>query len=200
MAVDANADTAVFDEMFNVHQNNGLDLPDIGFSQFDAFSDINRVMASKYGIYPYQNEDAIEAFRLDFKYLVDSDFISSIEFGARYSDREYSSDRSVFEYGSDSGFPRNQPPLQLTSDIEVVDGKASCYSQVIFRLIWIKRSMLGSRQVFHNQYKPGYAHPNIPNAGQGPNTSWSVTESGDVFEEVIMILWPILMPKSVIYR
>ena len=191
VAVDANADTAVFDENVQiVYQNNGLDLPDIGFSQFDAFSDINRVMASKYGIYPYQNEDAIEAFRLDFKYLVDSDFISSIEFGARYSDREYSSDRSVFEYGSDSGFPRNQPPLQLTSDmVEVVDWKGEFSYFPSYLSIDLDKALnawfpTGIPQPVQTW---GTAHPgviNSPTPGQGPNTSWSVTESGDVFEEV----------------
>ncbi|MBE1287199.1 MAG: TonB-dependent receptor [Alteromonadaceae bacterium] len=191
VAIDANADTAVFDENVQIsYQNNGLDLPDIGFSQFDAFSDINRVMASKYGIYPYQNEDAIEAFRLDFKYLLDNNYIASIEFGMRYSDREYSSDRSVYEYGSDSGFPRNQPPLRLTSDmVEVVDWKGEFSYFPSYLSIDLDKAL--------NAWFPsgipqpvqtwGTSHPgviNSPTPGQGPNTSWSVTESGDVFEEV----------------
>ena len=191
VAEDATADVPVFDENVQiVYQNNGLNLPDIGFNQFDAFSDINRVMVSKYGIYPYQNEDEVDAFRIDFKYELDNAYFSSIEFGARYSDRTYSNDRSVFEYGSDSGFPRNQPPLRLTQDmVEVVDWKGDFSYFPSYLSIDLDKAL--------NAWFPGgvpqpvqtwgTAHPgviNSPTPGQGPNTAWSVTESGSVFEEV----------------
>lgn len=191
VAEDANAAVPVFDENVQiVYQNNGLNLPDVGFSQFDAFSDINRVMVSKYGIYPYQNEDEIDAFRVDFKYELDNEFISSIEFGARYSDRTYSNDRSVFEYGSDSGFPRNQPPLRLTQDmVEVVDWKGDFGYFPSYLSIDLDKALnawfpAGIPQPVQTW---GTSHPgviNSPTPGQGPNTAWSVTESGSVFEEV----------------
>ncbi len=83
---------------------NGLNLPDVGFNQEAAFTDVNRVMVSKYGIYPYINSDEVNAFKLDGKYELDNPVISSIEAGVRYSEREYSNDRQVFEYGSDGPF------------------------------------------------------------------------------------------------
>jgi len=191
VAEDATADVPVFDENVQiVYQNNGLNLPDVGFSQFDAFSDINRVMVSKYGIYPYQNEDEVDAFRIDFKYELDNAYFSSIEFGARYSDRTYSNDRSVFEYGSDSGFPRNQPPLRLTQDmVEVVDWQGDFSYFPSYLSIDLDKALSawfpgGVPQPVQTW---GTAHPgviNSPTPGQGPNTAWSVTESGSVFEEV----------------
>ena len=70
------------------------------------------------------NSDEVIAARVDFQYSLDSDYISSVEFGARYSEREYSSDRSVYEFGSDSGFNSKEKPLNITEDMAtVVDWK-----------------------------------------------------------------------------
>ena len=38
---------------------NGSNLPDLGFNQTDAFTDLDRVMVSKYGIYPFKNKDEL---------------------------------------------------------------------------------------------------------------------------------------------
>lgn len=191
VAEDATVANPVFDENVSiVYQNNGLNLPNVGFSQAEAFSDINRVMVSKYGIYPYQNEDEIEAFRLDFKYQMDNEFISSIEFGARYSDRTYSNDRSVFEYGSDSGFPNSAPPLRLTEDmVEVVNWQGdfgyfpSYLSIDLDKALnaWFPSGIPQPVQTWGSS-NPGVI--NSPTPGLGPNTAWSITESGSVFEEV----------------
>ena len=121
---DANAELPVFDSDISIsYLLHGLDLPDVGFSQAEAFTDLDRVMVTKYGIYPYENEDELNAYRFDLTYEIDDNaLLSSVEFGMRYSDREYSNDRSVFEYGSDSSFSASQPPLRLTDDmVEVVD-------------------------------------------------------------------------------
>lgn len=191
VAEDATVANPVFDENVSiVYQNNGLNLPNVGFSQAEAFSDINRVKVSKYGIYPYQNEDEIEAFRLDFKYQMDNEFISSIEFGARYSDRTYSNDRSVFEYGSDSGFPNSAPPLRLTEDmVEVVNWQGdfgyfpSYLSIDLDKALnaWFPSGIPQPVQTWGTS-NPGVI--NSPTPGLGPNTAWSITESGSVFEEV----------------
>jgi TonB-dependent receptor len=191
VAEDATVANPVFDENVSiVYQNNGLNLPNVGFSQAEAYSDINRVMVSKYGIYPYQNEDEIEAFRLDFKYQMDNEFISSIEFGARYSDRTYSNDRSVFEYGSDSGFPNSAPPLRLTEDmVEVVNWQGdfgyfpSYLSIDLDKALnaWFPSGIPQPVQTWGTS-NPGVI--NSPTPGLGPNTAWSITESGSVFEEV----------------
>lgn len=80
VAEDATVADPTFDTNVQIsYLLNGLDLPDVGFNQAAAFSDVDRVMVSKYGIYPFQNEDEVQAYRFDLKYDLDNDFISSFE-------------------------------------------------------------------------------------------------------------------------
>jgi iron complex outermembrane recepter protein len=188
---DANAGNPQFDENISIsYLLNGLDLPDLAFNQKDAFADIDRVMVSKYGIYPYENKDELKAYRFDLKYDLDNEYVSSIEFGLRYSDREYNNDRSVYEYGNDSAFSVSQPPLRLTQDmVQVVDWQGEFGYFPSYLSIDLDKAL--------NAWFPsgipqpvqtwGVGHPgviNSPTGNEGPNTAWSVQESGDVFEEV----------------
>jgi len=189
---DVNAENPQLDENVSItYALNGLDLPDLGFSQAEAFSDINRVLTTKYGIYPYENEDNLDAYRIDFSYVVDdNDYVSSIEFGARYSDRTYSNDRSVYEFGSDSGVSTSQPPLTLTNDmVQVVDWKGEFSYFPSYLAIDLDKAL--------NAWFPdGVPQPQQtwggfdgvinadPNAVAGNDTSWSVLQSGEVYEEV----------------
>ncbi|MCW1720655.1 TonB-dependent receptor [Pseudoalteromonas sp. A3] len=189
VAEDANAETPVFDNNVAInYQLNGLNLPDVGFNQAAAFSDIDRVMVSKYGIYPDQTEDEVTAFRLDFKYELESDIFSSVEFGARYSDREYSRKRSVFEYGNDGAFSATQPPLRLTDDMaSVVDWQGEFSYLPSYLAIDLDKAL--------NAWFPdGTPEPvqtwgnadGVDDAqGYTTNYSWSVLQSGSVFEDVL---------------
>ena len=189
VAEDANAETPVFDNNVAInYQLNGLNLPDVGFNQAAAFSDIDRVMVSKYGIYPDQTEDEVTAFRLDFKYELESDIFSSVEFGARYSDREYSRKRSVFEYGNDGAFSATQPPLRLTNDMaSVVDWQGEFSYFPSYLAIDLDKAL--------NAWFPdGTPEPvqtwgnadGVDDAqGYTSNYSWTVLQSGSVFEDVL---------------
>lgn len=186
---DADAASPTFDENVQIsYLLNGLNLPDLAFNQADAFSDIDRVMVSKYGIYPYENEDELNAYRVDFQYYVDMPLFSSWEFGYRYSDRDYSNDRSVFEFGNDGGFSASQPPLRLTQDmVDVVNwsgdfGYFPSYLSVDLNSAlnaWFPGGIPQPAQT----WGPGAAGV-INGPGTGPATAWSVQESGDVFETV----------------
>ncbi|AGH44346.1 TonB-dependent receptor [Paraglaciecola psychrophila] len=191
VAEDATVANPQFDENVSIsYLLNGLDLPDLAFNQAEAFSDLDRVMVSKYGIYPFVNEDESTAYRFDFKYELDSNFVSSVEFGVRHSDRDYSNDRSVFEYGNDSAFSISEPPLRLTSDmVEINDwssefGYFPSYPSIDLDSAlnaWFPSGIPQPVQTW------GTGHPgviNSPAAGEGPNTAWSVQESGDVSETV----------------
>jgi TonB-dependent receptor len=191
VAEDANSANPLFDENVSIsYLLNGLDLPDLAFNQAEAFSDIDRVLVSKYGIYPFENEDESNAYRVDLKYELDNPFISSIEAGVRYSKREYSNDRSVFEFGNDSAFSISQPPLRLSSDmVEFVSwdsefGYFPSYPSIDLNAAlnaWFPGGIPQPVQTW------GTGHPgviNSPTGGEGPNTAWSVQESGDVTEEV----------------
>jgi TonB-dependent receptor len=169
---------------------NGLNLPDVGFNQAEAFSDIDKVLVSKYGIYPFQNSDKLDAYRMDFEYQLENDWVRSIEFGARYSDRTYTNDRSVYEYGSDSSFSSTQPPLRLTQDmVEVVNwegefGYFPSYLAVDLDQAlnaWFPQGVPQPRQTWGG-------FDGVVNAPEGEvlgnDTSWSVLQSGEVYEEV----------------
>ncbi|GLS83293.1 TonB-dependent receptor [Paraferrimonas haliotis] len=189
VAEDATIDNPVFDTNVSINYLlNGLDLPDVGFNQAAAFSDIDRVMVSKYGIYPYVNEDEVKAYRLDFAYELDFGFLSSVEFGARYSDRTYSNDRSVFEYGNDGAFSSSEPPLRLTDDMAtVVDwegdfGYFPSYLAIDLNSAlnaWFPNGVPQPVQTWGNA--DGVTDPQ----GYTTNYSWSVLQSGEVYEKVL---------------
>ena len=187
---DATAANPAFDENVQIsYLLNGLNLPDIGFNQTDAFTDLDRVMVSKYGIYPFENKDELDAYRVDFQYYVDVPIISGFEFGYRYSDREYSNDRSVFEYGNDSAFSVSEPPLRLTSDmVEQVNwsgdfGYFPSYLSVDLESA-LNAWFPGGRPQPVQTWGPGAAGViNAPDTGTA-STAWTLQESGDVFETV----------------
>lgn len=197
VAEDATVENPVFDTNVSLnYQLNGLNLPDVGFNQADAFSDIDRVMVSKYGIYPYENEDEVKAFRLDFKYELENNWFSSIEFGARYSDREYSNNRSVFEYGNDGAFSSTQPPLRLTDDMATVvdwQGEFSYFpSYLAIDLdkalnVWFPDGTPQPVQTWGNADGvvdlDGDGEPDAQ--GYTTNYSWTMLQSGSVYEEVV---------------
>ena len=118
MFADSSADTPLVESDVSVaYQLNGLDLPDIGFNQ--DYTDLSKMMLSKWGTYPYVNSDKVDAMRFDVAFDFDSNPIfRSIEAGVRVSDRHYTNDRSVFEFGHDFGLNNaDQLPLQLTNDM-----------------------------------------------------------------------------------
>lgn len=189
VAKDANAAIPELDENVSLtYQLNGLAMPDVGFNQADYFTDINKVMVSKYGIYPYQNADALNAYRLDMKYVLDNPFFASIEAGLRYSDRDYRADRSVFEYGDDGAFSATEPPLRLTADMVKQVDFAGAFSHFPSYLAidlnqalaaWFPSGIPQPMQTF------GPGGPGVINGETGArNSAWSVLESGNVFETV----------------
>lgn len=186
---DANALNPQFDENISIsYALNGLNLPDLAFNQAGAFTDIDRVMVSKYGIYPFKNNDELDAYRIDFQYQLDNTIFSSLELGGRYSDREYSNQRSVYEYGNDGAFSSSEPPLKLTQDmVEVVDwsGDFSYFPSYL---------SIDLNSALEAWFPDGVPQPQqtwgptaagvINGPGIGPATAWSVLESGEVFETV----------------
>ncbi len=156
------------------YQLNNLNLPDLGFNQ--DYTDINKVMLAKWGTYPYENTDGVDAARVDVMFEFDDNpFLHSIEAGIRYSDRHYTNDRSVFEFGHDFGnYIGGQEPLQLTSDmVRVVDFGGKFANFPSYLAIDMDRAL--------NAWLP---------AGEGTpvkdwNHPWSVLQSGTVDETVV---------------
>ncbi len=190
VAEDANAETPVVDPNVSINYLlNGLNLPDVGFSQADKFTSLDHVMVSKYGIYPYHNEDDLNAYRIDFKYTLDTDIVSSVEWGMRYSEREYSNQRSVFEYGSDASFLTSQPPLKLTEDmVNVVNWEGDFSYFPSYLAIDLDKAL--SAWFPNGRPTPvqtwGFGGPILESQKGMPGSdySWTMLESGQVFEDV----------------
>jgi len=191
VADDANAAEPEFDNNVSIsYLLNGLDLPDIGLNQAGVLTDLDRVMVTKYGIYPYVNKDEVSAVRVDFKYDLENDYISSVEFGARYSEREYSNDRSVFEFGSDSGFNSLEMPLNITDDMaSLVNWQGDfayfpsylALDQDAVLNAWFPNGIPQPVQTWGDT-AGGVINSTNPN---GRNYDWTLKESGQVFEDVL---------------
>lgn len=189
-STDATAARPVVDPNVSItYQLNGLNLPGIGISNAASFTDINKMMVSKYGIYPTLNTDEVDAYRLDSTYKLENDYIASIEAGVRYSERDYTNDRQVFEYGSDSMFLTSEAPLRLTQDmVKRVDFKGEFAAFPSYLAIdldkalnaWFPNGVPQPKQTWGSGYT-GLANP----VAGGPQSAWSVTESGDVAEKVV---------------
>jgi phosphoribosylformimino-5-aminoimidazole carboxamide ribotide isomerase len=80
----------------------GTGLPSATFTNVD-FADPATMRLGRYERYPHLYTDTIDAFKVDFKQDVEWGPISSIEAGVRISDREFTTDRGTFQYGSREG-------------------------------------------------------------------------------------------------
>ncbi|MDP2714861.1 TonB-dependent receptor [Rheinheimera sp.] len=192
VAEDATAETPVLDTNVSIsYQLNNLNLPGVGFNQAAAFSDIDKVMVSKYGIYPYVNEDEVNAVRLDATWMLDLPVVASLEAGVRYSERSYKNDRSIFEYGSDGAFLNSQPPLRLTADMtEVVNFQGDFAAYPAYLSVDLNKALAAwfPEGIPQPVQTWGTGNPDLVEeqlAQSGPNTSWSVLESGEVYEDVL---------------
>ncbi|NRQ41722.1 TonB-dependent receptor [Rheinheimera sp. YQF-2] len=192
VAQDATAETPLLDTNVSItYQLNNLNLPGVGFNQAAAFSDVDKVMVSKYGIYPYVNEDEVNAVRFDANWLLDMPVVASLEAGVRYSERTYKNDRSVFEYGSDGAFLTTQPPLRLTADMtEVVDFKGDFAAYPSYLSVDLDKALAAwfPQGIPQPVQTWGAGNPDLVEeqlADSGPNTSWTLLESGEVYEDVL---------------
>lgn len=191
VAQDATLATPVLDPNVSInYQLNGLNLPAIGLSQAAAFSDINRLMVSKYGIYPYLNTDEVNAARLDLSVDLELPLVRSVEMGVRYSARRYSNDRSVFEYGSDGAFLTSQPPLRLSNDmVQVVNFKGDFAAYPSYLAIDLDKALADwfPQGIPQPVQSWGAGNPDVINGNinSNVNTAWSVLESGRVYEDVL---------------
>jgi len=184
VAEDATIANPVFDQNVSIsYRLNGLNLPDLGFNQ--DFTDLNRVMLSKYGVYPYQFKDALNAIRFDGVYETrDDEIFSSFEAGIRYSERQYQNRRSVFEYGSDNSFSSSEPPLRLTGDMTTVVNFGGAFSGFPDYLAIDYDAAL-------NAWFPNGVPQPVNTWGADSNGvinnryAWSIQQSGKVWEDVL---------------
>jgi len=103
---DSSADTPVIDDnVIFSYQLNGLNNPNLQFNQ--DFTDTNHMMVTSAESYPHIESNSSDAIRVDFAYQLESEVFSSVEFGARASQRDYELGRGRFLYGTTDGNMRN---------------------------------------------------------------------------------------------
>ncbi len=84
------------------YQLNGNNLPDINFAQ--DFTDRSVWQLSRFGAFPFDNDDELIAIQGDTKFEANWGPLASIEVGLRYSEREASQFRQSVDFGNDAGF------------------------------------------------------------------------------------------------
>lgn len=169
---DASAASPVFDSNVAInYQLNGLNVADVSFNQ--DFTNLDQVMAAKYGSYPYIYSDKLRAFKLDGLYEFENNhWFRSVEVGYRYSERDYSRDRAVFQYGDEGAVSSTEGPFRLTSDLVTETGFSGAFSHFPNYLAIDIDGVLAN-------WLPNGAQP-----GQSWDDSWTLTQSGEVFENI----------------
>jgi len=103
---DSSATTPVIDDnVIFSYQLNGLNIPTVDFNQ--DFTDTSKMMVTSAESYPRIESNSSDAIRVDFAYQLESEVFSSVEFGARASQRDYELGRGRFVYGTTDGNMRN---------------------------------------------------------------------------------------------
>ncbi|MBV1909286.1 MAG: TonB-dependent receptor [Kangiellaceae bacterium] len=169
---DSSAANPVFDSNVAInYQLNGLNNADVSFNQ--DFTNLGQVMAAKYGSYPYIYSDDLRAFKLDGVYeFNNNDWFSSVEMGYRYSERDYSRDRAVFQYGDEGAVSSTEGPYQLTADVATSTGFSGEFAHFPdYLAIDIDAVLAG--------WLPGGAQ-----AGKSWDDDWTLTQSGNVYENI----------------
>lgn len=150
------------------------------FTADQSYTDLNTIALTEVGMWPFINRNELNAYKFDMKYELDMGFISSVEAGVRYSEREFSAQRQQAGYGWEFGGHPTELPLQLTADmVDVVSfgGELSDYPD--FLAI---------------DFDDAVALVNAANAeaGRDPFTAtsnwdnnWTMIQSGDVNEDVL---------------
>jgi phosphoribosylformimino-5-aminoimidazole carboxamide ribotide isomerase len=189
---DSSAATPVIDDNFVLsYQLNGLDTPMVNFNQ--DFTDVNKLMVTSAESYPFFEENEANAVALDFKYELDTDIVSSVEFGLRSSERDHSLRRARFVHGTtdqamrsgnyityardeDGNFLEVQrfQPFQLTADMVTEHTLGGDLSNTPSFLT-----------VNNSQILDAW----LPGVDQTPtldwNNSWTILNGRDVKEEVL---------------
>ncbi|QBG36858.1 TonB-dependent receptor [Litorilituus sediminis] len=104
------------DNIILSYQLNGLNNPYIEFNQ--DFTDTAHMMVTSAESYPHIESNSSDAIRVDFAYQLESDIFSSLEFGARASQRDYELSRGRFLYGTTDFKMRNGQYITFGTDAD----------------------------------------------------------------------------------
>jgi len=162
------------------YQLNGLNVGD--FSSNQSYADLNTLALTEVGMWPYINRNELNAYQFDVQFEFEDSAIASVEFGMRYSDREFMAQRRQAGYGAEFGVGSGSTelPIRLNSDI------ASVFS------FGGELSGLPDFLQFDFNDAVGLVNQSLAANGEGPFTAtanwannWTMIRSGTVEEKVL---------------
>ncbi|MPY24637.1 TonB-dependent receptor [Shewanella sp. YLB-07] len=177
----------IYDDMDNqirsaesvTYQLNGLNPADVNFAK--DYTDTSTLGLREVGMWPYDQQNDLIAYKLDLNYQLSDSFISSVDVGVRYSQREFNAQRSQAGYGSEFGNnPDHMPVIRLTDDMtEVVNfgGDLSGYPSFL-KIDFDKAVDLVNAQLASTGNDPFSPSANWEN-------NWTLIQSGSVNEDVL---------------
>jgi iron complex outermembrane receptor protein len=181
----------------------GINVPSINLSrdytEYDA-NGVSNLRMTNYERYPRINDDVISAVRLDLKYELELPLISSVEAGARYSDRNHKDRRQVFVYGDGANSTiRTDWSLPITTDTsDIVNWKGDFSNfpsflaidgDAIIRQAYEDGLVLGAvpKATEANPYPTASPRSIEPAARWGEGRDWSMKQRSDIDENVTAI-------------
>lgn len=188
---DASLDTPIIDDgVVLQYQLNGLESPTVSFNR--DFTDLNHMMVVAAEAYPRIESNSSDAIKIDFKYELDNEFVSSIEAGIRSSKREYSLERGRFVYGVSDQTSRSGQYITYGQDADGNSIEVERFQPYQLSANEVTNSSLGGD--FSNM--PQYLALDvsqilkswIPNVDQTPvtdwNNAWTLTQNNVIEENV----------------
>ncbi|MFT5674469.1 MAG: iron complex outermembrane receptor protein [Paraglaciecola sp.] len=189
---DSSVATPVVDDNFVLsYQLNGLDTPTVNFNQ--DFTDVNKLMVSSAESYPFFEENEANAVAVDFKYELDTDIVSSVEFGLRSSERDHSLRRARFVHGTTDQAMRSGNYITYDRDEDGNFVEVQRFQPFQLSADMVQEHTLGGDlgnmpsflTVNNSQILDAW----LPNVDQTPtldwNNSWTILNGRDVKEEVL---------------
>lgn len=108
----------------------GINLNNTGVPSFNFANDLtdrSQFFLSRFGAFPFENEDELIAGALDFSKTLNWAAVSSVDFGVRISERDAEQVRVSADFGNDAGFfqfATELPPVALTPE----NSSTECFS------------------------------------------------------------------------
>lgn len=195
MFQDASAQTPIIeDNIIMNYRLDGLGMADVTFNQ--DFTDISKMMVTSAESYPHIEENSIDALRIDFTYLLDSDHFTSFETGVRASKRDFELDRGRFLYGTTDFNMRNGQYITYGFEADE-DGNLIPYEVERFAPYQLTADQATVTSISGDlSHMPAFLAVNngqilnawIPNVDRTPlrtwDHSWTMTQNNVIEEEV----------------
>ncbi|MBL4942156.1 MAG: TonB-dependent receptor [Colwellia sp.] len=190
--VDSSAATPIIDDniVFS-YQLNGLNNPNLDFNQ--DFTDTSKMMVTSAESYPHIESNSSDAIKVDFAYQLESDIFSSVEFGARASQREYELGRGRFLYGTTDGNMRSGQYITFGFDADgniietarfspfMLDSSNSTVTNIGGELSGMPSFLSVNNNAILNAWLPGIDRTPV----RDWDHSWTMTQNNIVEEEVL---------------